>query len=242
MTLGQPLAKVELLADGRLADLETWNEDIAVQLAANDGLQLSDDHWQVIKTMRAYYSEFGVSPIKKLLKRSLRQETGSKRFDDELLQSLFPHGVLTQGSKLAGIPLPHLDVELERSTYSEKPAKPAASHFTGSFEFDGKQYPVTQLGNLLDLHLWNERVAEFMARKEGIELTEDHWQVLHFLRKFYFDFGITPMVKILQKHMAEELGPQQASRERLYTLFPEGPSRQGSRIAGLPEPQGCIDG
>lgn len=241
MTQEQPLEKVQLLADGRLADLDAWNRNIAEQLAAKDELQLNDDHWQVIKTMRAYYDRFGVSPVMKLLRRSLKQDTGSDRFSEELLQTLFPHGPLIQGSKIAGVPMPHLDVELERSTYTENTIAPDASHFTGSFEFEGERYPVTLLGNLIDLHMWNDRVAAFMAKKEGIELTGDHWQVLHFLRKFYFDFGITPMVKILQKHMADELGPEKASKQRLYTLFPEGPSRQGSRIAGLPEPQGCID-
>ncbi len=49
------------------------------------------------------------------------------------------------------------------------------------------------------------------------------------------------MVKILMKYMAEDIGPERASREHLYQLFPKGPARQGSRIAGLPEPQGCID-
>jgi len=92
MTLRQPLAKVELLADGRLADLDTWTENIAEELAANDGLQLTDDHRLVIEAMRAYYHEFGVSPVMKLLKRSLKEKTGSDRFDNALLQSLFPHG------------------------------------------------------------------------------------------------------------------------------------------------------
>jgi tRNA 2-thiouridine synthesizing protein E len=49
------------------------------------------------------------------------------------------------------------------------------------------------------------------------------------------------MVKLLIKHMAEEHGKDSANEEKLYKLFPGGPSRQGSRIAGLPEPQGCID-
>jgi tRNA 2-thiouridine synthesizing protein E len=49
------------------------------------------------------------------------------------------------------------------------------------------------------------------------------------------------MVKILMKYMAEDIGPEHASKEYLYRLFPKGPSRQGSRIAGLPEPQGCLD-
>ena len=115
-------------------------------------------------------------------------------------------------------------------------------HFTESFQFNGETFRVTHIGNLVDLHRWNPQVAEYMASQEGIGLTADHWEVLNFLRAFYFEYGITPMVKILMSHMAEELGPERASREHLYMLFPQGPSRQGSRIAGLPEPQGCIDG
>ena len=242
MTTGSALSGVELLVDGRLANLDDWNRDVAVALAAKEGLELNGDHWEVIDTMRDYYREYGVSPVKKLLKRSLARKTGSPRFDDEHLRKLFPNDVLIQGSRIAGVPVPHLDVELDHATGSGTAASSAAtSHFTDSFEFQGRQYPVTQLGNLVDLHLWNEQVAGYMAQKEGIELTDDHWQVLHFLRKFYFEFGISPMVKILQKHIAEELGPEKASREWLYRLFPQGPSRQGSRIAGLPEPQGCID-
>ncbi len=242
MSKGASQSLPELLSDGRLASLHNWSKDVAAQLAANDGITLGDDHWQVINAMRDYYREFGVSPVKKLLKRSLKDHTNSDRFDDALLDGLFPHGVLTQGSKIAGVPLPYLDVELERSTtHSKKQASADAGHFVDSFEFEGAKFPVTQTGNLVDLHLWNENLAEFMANKEGIELTDEHWEILNFLRKFYFEFGIAPMVKILQKHLAHEIGASQASREHLYGLFPGGPSRQGSRIAGLPEPQGCID-
>jgi TusE/DsrC/DsvC family sulfur relay protein len=242
MTTAAMPTDIHLLNDGRLANLSDWNEDIAQQLASQDGLKLEDDHWQVINTMRDYYSEYGVSPVKKLLKRSLKQRSQSEKFNDDFMNTLFPNGVLTQGSKIAGIPVPYLDVELERSTYGSKAAKPGTSHFTDSFEFEGQQFEVSHTGNLVDLHLWNDRLAEFMARKEGIELTAEHWEILHFLRKFYFEYGVSPMVKILQKHMREELGDEVASREHLYGLFPQGPSRQGSRIAGLPEPQGCIDG
>ena len=49
------------------------------------------------------------------------------------------------------------------------------------------------------------------------------------------------MVKILIKHMAEEFGADEVNKERMYELFPCGPAKQGSRIAGLPSPQGCID-
>ena len=78
-----------------------------------------------------------------------------------------------------------------------------------------------------------------MAEKEGLELGRDHWEVINSIREFYFTFGVSPMVKIIIKHMAEDIGPESATKEHLYSLFPKGPARQGSRIAGLPEPQGC---
>ena len=240
MTAAASNLNFEVLPDGRLANLADWDESVAHELAARDGLKLSADHWEVIQAMRDYYRSYNVSPVKKLLKRSLKQRTGSGRFDDARLAELFPGGVLVQGSKIAGIPIPMLDVELERSTYTGK-AAPSRTHFTDSFTFEGETYRVTQLGNLLELHRWNERLAAFMAEREGIKLGDEHWEVLNFLRQFYFEYGITPMVRILMQHMAEELGPERASKAHLYQLFPKGPSRQGSRIAGLPEPQGCID-
>ena len=160
----------------------------------------------------------------------------------EAINSLFPGGVQYQGSKIAGIPIPMLDSELEPAAQLRKTeTTSAAQHYNDSFDFKGKQIKVYHSGNLVNLDDWNEELAEHMAQQEGIELTNAHWVVLRYLRKFYFQYGITPMVKILMKHMGEELGTDVSDRDSLYRLFPGGPSRQGSRIAGLPTPQGCID-
>lgn len=241
---------VPLMPDGRLHNLDDWTPEVAATMAAAMGVSLSQDHWDVINLMRAYYEEYNVSPVRKLLKRALLREGHAELARDERLDSLFPGDVLVQGSKLAGVPMPHLDAELERRTYAANRAADnprvkqsrAAGHFVGSFNFDGERHEVTPTGNLVDLHRWNERVAAHMAQKEGIELTAEHWEILNFLRGFYFEYGISPMVKILMRHMREEVGPEKAGADYLYKLFPKGPSRQGSRIAGLPEPQGCIDG
>jgi TusE/DsrC/DsvC family sulfur relay protein len=230
----------EVIVDGRLANLADWNEDVAGVLAGRDGIELSDDHWAVIDVLREYYKSYNVSPVKKLLKRELEKRSGSARFDDAYLQTLFPVGVLIQGTKFAGVPVPMMDAELMRDTYQAK-AAPHSGHFVNSFDFEGETFAVTPPGNLLELHRWNANVAQHMAKKEGIELSEEHWEVLNFLREFYFTYGVTPMVKILMKYMEEDLSPERASKEYLYGLFPKGPSRQGSRIAGLPEPQGCVD-
>ena len=231
----------ETLSDGRLANLDDWNESIAKELASRDGITLSDDHWLVINTLRDYYKEFNVSPVNKLLKRELHKRSNSDQFDDDYLSQLFPNGVLLQGSKIAGIPRPYLDAELEKSTYKDKANSAATKPKPKSFEYEGKQYEVTTHGNLVDLHKWNSHLANYMAQQEGIELSEDHWEVIEFLREFYFTYGISPMVKIIMKHIEEDIGKEKSTKEYLYRLFPKGPARQGSRIAGLPEPQGCID-
>jgi len=232
--------QLDVMSDGRLAVLTDWNETVAEELASYDDLHLGPDQWLVIKAMRNYYHAYNVTPVKKLLKRNLQKETGSERFTDEYLSEIFPDGVLLQGSKIAGVPIPYLDAELDRVLYQGIPVKPV-SHFIDSFDFEGKSYPVSHMGNLLDLHHWSTPLADYMAEKEGITLSKDHWEVINFLRKFYFTYGISPMVKILMRYLAEDIGPERANKDYLYKLFPKGPARQGSRIAGLPEPQGCSE-
>jgi len=232
-----------LRPDGGLQNLGEWTPAVAEAIARNEGITLADDHWHVIGAMRSYYEAFNLSPVRKLLKRVLHAQGTARLADDEVLDRLFPRGVLTQAAHIAGVPVSHLDVELERQNYGRNVAagdgrNPAPS----SFVFEGETIRLTPSGNLLDLHHWNERLAGALAEREGLKLTAEHWEVLNYLRGFYFEYGITPMVKILMKYLGEEHGLSKAGREYLYALFPRGPSRQGSRIAGLPEPQGCIDG
>lgn len=236
----------ELTTNGRLKNLADWNEDIAKALAKMDGLALGAAHLEIINLMRNYYHTYNIPPIKKLLKKEIREKLGEEKAADAYLDKLFPNGVLVQGTKLAGLPIPILDAEIEEMHATK--AIPEAKHvevpvhFIGEFEFEGEIYRVHPKGNLVDADDWSEHLAEFLALNEGIQLTPEHWEVIHYLRKFYFRYGITPMVRLLMKHMREELGSNRSSHDYLYQLFPGGPSRQGSRIAGLPEPQGCIDG
>ncbi len=235
--------RYETLPDGRLAHLSDWREDIAQAIAQNEGIGLTEEHWEVIRAMRAFYQEYNLSPPRKLLKKALAEQFGADKASDEHLNRLFPGNVLRQGTRIAGIPEPHLDAELERSYYTtaKTPELAKAKHFISEFEFEGESFKVYPQGNLMEPEKWTPDLARFMARKEGIELTDAHWQVINYLRKFYFDYGITPMVRLLIKHLGTALGPEKSGEDYLYQLFPGGPSRQGSRIAGLPEPQGCID-
>jgi tRNA 2-thiouridine synthesizing protein E len=238
----------ELTPAGRLKDLADWNINVAEWLAEKDGITLTEAHWEIIHMMREYYQAYNISPILKLLKREIQEKLDAKKSENAYLEALFPNGVMIQGTKIAGLPVPILDAEIEKAPATQtKPAAellsppPAHMHFTGSFEFQGRVYPVYEKGNLVNLDDWSEPLAEFIAHQEDISLTPDHWEIIHFMRQFYFKYGITPMVRLLMKNMRDELGASKGSDEYLYKLFPGGPSRQGSRIAGLPEPQGCID-
>lgn len=230
---------IPLKPDGRLENLSDWNENVAEALAAQDDLRLTQAHWDVINLMREYYQQYNISPLRKLLQSNIAGKFGPQKSTHTYLAQLFPCDVIIQGTKIAGLPMPLTDVELDTHYTASKNAQ--QSKMPTSFEFEGKTYEVHASGNLVHLEDWNEAVANFIAKKQGITLSIEHWEIIHFLRAFYFQYGISPMVRLLKKHLNEKFGAEKANEKYLYRLFPGGPSRQGSRIAGLPEPQGCID-
>jgi len=97
-------------------------------------------------------------------------------------------------------------------------------------------------GFMQDRDLWSEEVAVALAEREGIKLTDEHWDLLKFLRSYYDEFLISPNVKILVKYLKEKGNEKNLDTKKLYELFPRGPSFQGCKIAGLPKPTNCIDG
>jgi len=107
-------------------------------------------------------------------------------------------------------------------------------------EFEGKQVSVDEEGYLLDLSDWSEGLADVFAKKEGIELTPAHWEVINFLRQYYDEYQIAPMVRVLTKAIGKKLGPDKGNNKYLYQLFPEGPAKQACKFAGLPKPTGCV--
>ena len=229
-----------LTRDGRLSDLTQWNEDVAESLARREGITLSAEHWEVLSVMRLFYQEYNVSPVRKLLKKAIADRLGLEKTTDAYLDRLFPGDVQLQGTRIAGIPEPLLDVEREMRDHDDR-LQGGTDSSVHEIQFEGQRYRVHPSGNLVDPSVWSEALGKHLAEREGIELSPDHWEVIRFLRGFYFQYGITPMVKLLVKHMQDQDGDHRINEAYLYQLYPGGPSRQGSRIAGLPEPQGCID-
>ena len=107
-------------------------------------------------------------------------------------------------------------------------------------EFDGKSYETDDDGYLVNLGEWNEGLANYIAQQEGVEMTEAHWEVVNFLRDYYQEYKIAPMIKILIKEMKKMFGPEKGNNAYLYQLYPAGPALQACKIAGLPKPTGCV--
>lgn len=80
---------------------------------------------------------------------------------------------------------------------------------------------------------WDEAVARALASHDGVELGDDHWKIVTYLRQYYLQFGIAPMVRKLCKETGFEL-------KRVYELFPAGPANGACKVAGLPHPTGCV--
>jgi TusE/DsrC/DsvC family sulfur relay protein len=107
-------------------------------------------------------------------------------------------------------------------------------------EVNGKQYETDEEGYLVNLSDWTEDVAGAIAKVENIEMSQNHWEVVNFLRDYYNEYQIAPAVRVLTKAIGKKLGAEKGSSQYLYELFPYGPAKQACKIAGLPKPTGCV--
>jgi tRNA 2-thiouridine synthesizing protein E len=99
---------------------------------------------------------------------------------------------------------------------------------------DGREIELDEEGFLVDFEDWTNNAAAILASEQGIkELTEEHWQVIKYLREYYKEFKIAPMIRKLCKDTGLSL-------KQIYELFPSGPARGACKIAGLPKPTGCV--
>ena len=109
-----------------------------------------------------------------------------------------------------------------------------------SIEVSGKTLETDEEGYLTNLSDWTEEAAEVIAKTEDIQLTENHWEVVNFLREYYDEFQIAPAVRVLTKAIGKKFGKEKGNSKYLYELFPYGPAKQACKIAGLPKPTGCV--
>ena len=109
-----------------------------------------------------------------------------------------------------------------------------------AYELNGTTYEHDEEGYLTNLNDWNKELAELIAKDENIDMTEDHWEIVNFLREYYEEYQIAPAVRVLIKAVKKKLGAEKGNQKFLYELFPYGPAKQACKIAGLPKPTGCV--
>jgi len=109
-----------------------------------------------------------------------------------------------------------------------------------AIEVGGKTLETDEEGYLVNLSDWDEDVAGVIAQTENVDMTENHWEVVNFLREYYDEYQIAPAVRVLTKAIGKKLGPEKGNSKYLYELFPYGPAKQACKIAGLPKPTGCV--
>ncbi len=101
-------------------------------------------------------------------------------------------------------------------------------------EIAGKTVQVNDDGYLTDFSEWNKDIAAAIAVEEGIgELSEGHWKVIDFLQKDFAEKGTMPSLRRMTKAGG-------VPTKELYALFPGGPLKKSSKIAGLKKPASCV--
>lgn len=105
---------------------------------------------------------------------------------------------------------------------------------------DGNRLETTDDGFLRDTEQWNQDVAEELAKIEGLELDNAHWEVLFFIRDYYQQFKHLPNARMFVAAIRKRLGEDKGNSRYLQKLFPQGPLKYACKIAGLPKPPTCL--
>lgn len=105
-----------------------------------------------------------------------------------------------------------------------------------SYEVNGTTVEADKNGYLVNQADWSEDVAKAIAENENIDLTDKHWDLINYLREEFFSNGENqPNTRTIVKAMQKAWGDKSVNSGSLYDLFPLDPSKQGGKIAGLPE-------
>ncbi|MBC8520335.1 MAG: TusE/DsrC/DsvC family sulfur relay protein [Gammaproteobacteria bacterium] len=97
---------VEVDEEGYLSDINDWTRDVAAVLAADEDVELTDAHWEVIDFLREYYDEYQIAPAVRVLTKALGKKLGKEKGNSKYLYELFPFGPAKQACKIGGLPKP----------------------------------------------------------------------------------------------------------------------------------------
>ena len=102
--------------------------------------------------------------------------------------------------------------------------------------------PTDDEGYLIDPDDWSESIAEALAGREALQLTDLHWSILRFMRAFLDEHQLIPDARFVIRFLADDVGLGDAAHRRLFELFPYGYVRQACKIAGMRRPRAWSTG
>lgn len=103
-------------------------------------------------------------------------------------------------------------------------------------QVNDKSIEIDHEGYLLDPADWSEDVARVIAGKEKIELTDDVWEVVNFVRHHFEECQCIPEHRKLLQELRARHGKKKATRKYVYDMFPYGYGQQACKIAGMRVP------
>jgi tRNA 2-thiouridine synthesizing protein E len=95
-------------------------------------------------------------------------------------------------------------------------------------------------GYLVDPADWNEEVAAALAEEENLQLNDDHWDTIRFMRDYFDEHQVIADARFVIKHLAERMGRE--AQKKLFELYPYGYVKQACKIAGMRRPRAWSTG
>ena len=98
---------IKLSEAGWLENLDEWSEELAAEIAINEKIgDLSEEHWDIIKTAREYFTDNGAVCEPRNFTKIMKERYGKDRSSQKYIYSLFPTGLIKCANKVAGLPRP----------------------------------------------------------------------------------------------------------------------------------------
>ena len=98
--------KIETDQEGFLLSQYLWSEELAHEMARQEGVVLTAEHWTLMHYLREYYEDYDIAPPMRIMIKIMSQEYGKDKINSRWLYQLFPQGPAKQGSRFAGLPKP----------------------------------------------------------------------------------------------------------------------------------------
>jgi len=106
MTRGDHLARWPTDEDGHLIDASQWTKAFATEVARQQGMHLTEDHWWMIEWVRSYHQNYGNPPLMRTVVAAYREHKKDPSLGSASLYSLFADHPIRQACQLAGLPKP----------------------------------------------------------------------------------------------------------------------------------------